>query len=80
MHFKQWLEAGEYGTPSLISGAGSGTGMDNFGQELRLPRRKKRRPPLGRLGTVDPGDPRPPKDNIELVNTSMNSGGSGSFA
>lgn len=69
MHFKKWLiEAGEMGTSTLISGGGGGSGgFDGFGQEYRLPSRKRRKtPPLGNIGSPIIRDPRLPRNNLEL--------------
>lgn len=93
MEFKKWLEAGEYGTASLISGAGGGSGgFDSYGDQQRVatkdtkkmpPRGNKDKPSLASLGTKQRKLTSIPRDNTDstlVKDLSMNSGGSGQFA
>lgn len=63
MEFKKWLE--NYGTASLVSGEGGGpVAFDNLGNQLALPKKKKKTPPLGEIDIKLMPSPISTKDKI----------------
>ena len=79
MQFKKWLEdigsqqfepgmhgGPEYASAGPVSGITGGQGgFDQYGNQIRLPRKKKKLPPLGQLGSKNLPNPLPPLDRFE---------------